>query len=719
MSAALERLDPFSASWFRRTKVSAQLQSESAECGLACLAMIATFYGYKTSVAELRDRFGSSGRGVTFADLISQAGELRLSSRPVRVALTSLNRLRLPAIIHWDLDHFVVLEDVRSTGVTITDPAIGRRTMPMEECSRHFTGVALELQPSPGFSKKAAPKSVRLGDFLKGTRGLGKSLALVLVVSLTLQAVSLTTPLLTQVVLDQALAAGDMSLVMVLAMSFAAVGLLQAGLGFARSLAIFHLGATLKFVWGARLFHHLIRLPLSYFERRQVGDVVSRFNSLGTIQSLLTNTVIEAILDGLLAVTTLAVMLAYSPKLTIVSVVALAAILILRMVVLPAQRSVTHTAILHAAKEDSHLLETLRGMLTIKSFGLESMREATWQGHAANEIRLGVASNLLPMTEKTIGGLVMAAENIVVIAWGASLVMSGDLTVGMLVAFIAYKSQFTGRASGLIDRLIEAKLASVHAERLADIVNEAEELEEVEPGQAIRFPVHGRIEAKDLAFRYGPSEAPVFENLNVSVEPGECLVIVGPSGVGKTTLLKVLMGLLKPASGRVIADGVELKPTALKCFREQVAAVMQEDTLLNGSILDNITLFDPTPNRELVHQVVGLAALTEVIGAMPMGYSTPVGDMGSSLSGGQRQRLLLARALYRKPKILFLDEATAHLDVLTEAKVHDALSKMGMTRVVISHRPGTTSLATKVLQLGKSVAAPEARVDSGREPVAA
>lgn len=699
MSRQFRPLNPFADAWFSKRRVAPQLQAESAECGLACLAMIATYHGYKTDVSELRARFGSSSRGVTLANMISVAGELRFTTRPLRLSLDNLTKLSLPAILHWNLDHFVVLCSASARSVRIIDPAVGERTLSMADCSKHFTGIALEIRPSPDFTVKPAPQRLGLRDFLSSSPGLLRALGILLVFSLALQSFALTVPLLTQLALDHAIVNGDDDLLVVLALAFTAMGVLQVGLGFVRTLGVLHLGAHLKFTWGARLFHHLLRLPLEFFERRHVGDILSKFNSLGTIQSLVTTTLVEALLDGLLATTTLAVMLLYSVKLTLISVTTIAVLVVVRSIVLPFHRSATHEAILDAAKEDTYLLESLRGMLTIKSFGLESLRESAWQGRAADEIRSGVASNLYPSTERSIGQLLLALENVAIICVGATLVMSSELTVGMLVAFIAYKAQFTSRAGGLIDRTIEIRLASLHSERISDIAFAEEEF----PGSALEhispMTVHGAIEVQNVSFQYGTTDPLVLDDLSLRIDRGECVVLVAPSGLGKTTLLKLMMGLVRPSKGKIVVDGRELTRDNIRQFRTQIAAVMQEDTLLSGSIAENIAAFAPSPDMERVQRAARLASIDDVIRAFPMGYSTQVGDMGSALSGGQRQRILLARALYRDPRILFLDEATAHLDVMAEADIHRSLAGLGITRVVISHRPSTAEIADRVIDI--------------------
>ncbi|WP_370307646.1 peptidase domain-containing ABC transporter [Sinimarinibacterium flocculans] len=679
---------------FRRTPVV--LQSESAECGLACIAMVLGYHGFACDLTTLRTRFSSSLRGATLADITRIAGDLQLASRALRLEPHSLRRLRTPCLLHWGMDHFVVLEDARAKRIKIIDPAIGRRTVGSDEVSSSFTGIALELTPTSAFAPAKAESPLRLTAFFRRVAGLPQALLRLLAFSIAIQLLALLMPLLTQLILDEVLTSADLQLLNVLAVGFALVVLLNVALSLARAMSILHLGAHLQFGWAANLFHHLIRLPLSYYEKRSVADILSRFRSLGAVQGLVSNTMIDTVIDGLMASTTLVVMFVYAPTLTFIPIFSVIVYLIVRFAIYAPQREAAQEALVQSAKENSHFLESLRGIIAIKGFGAEGARALSWQNRMADSIRSNVRSTAYSVTQPLIGQALFGLENIVVIWFAAGLVIEGHFSVGMMIAFLAYKAQFTSRANALVDKLLEFRLVSVHLERLADIALADREVAlDTLPNVA---SIQGRIELRDVHFRHADTDPYVLRGVTLIVEPGQCIAIVAPSGAGKTTLLKVMMGLLRPTTGKVLADGWDIH-SSLACYRKHVAAVMQEDALFSGTLIDNIAFFSASIDTERVEACAKMAAIHDDIVSMPMGYLTLVGDMGAAMSGGQRQRVLLARALYSQPQILFLDEATSHLDPQTEQRIHDSLAKLKITRVIVSHRRETTQIADSVVEL--------------------
>jgi ATP-binding cassette subfamily B protein RaxB len=680
-------------------RVPLVLQSEAAECGLACIAMCANYHGYEVDLGTLRAKLSASLRGVTLAQLMQMSSELNLSPRALRLELVALERLRVPSILHWDLDHFVVLEKVAGNKVWIIDPAIGRRVLTLEETSKHFTGVAMEVTPTQRFKAEKARHALSLGDFFRNARLLRPALLKLFGLSVALQVLAILAPFYTQIIIDQVLAARDHDLLTLLALGFGVVAFLHVSISALRSFIVMYFGAHLQFEWATRLFHHLIRLPMSFFEKRHMGDVVSRFRSLQPIQQLVTTTMVEAVIDGLMATTTLVVMLLYSPLLTLLPVVALLIYAVVRAAVYNYQREAAHESLIKSANENTHFLETLRGMLTIKSFSGEHLRESTWQNRLAESVRTNLRTSGISMAEGILNQFLFGMEAILVVWLGALAIMDGGLSVGMLIAFLAYKTQFTSRAAALIDKFMEYRLASVNLDRLSDIaLTEQETGLDVVPAQT--RPIEGRLELRGISFRYAPTDPLILGNVDLHIAAGECVAVVGPSGCGKTTLMKVMMGLLAPESGEILVDGRSLAEVTLRGYRRSIAGVMQEDCLLSGSLADNIAFFNQKPDMQLVERCARVAAVHDDIVAMPMGYFTQVGDMGAALSGGQKQRVLLARALYAQPQMLFLDEATSHLDLPTEARIHEELKKLEITRVVIAHRNETVAIADRVIRLG-------------------
>ncbi len=672
------------------------LQTEAAECGLASLGMVANYHGHRIDLAGLRRRFTVSLKGATLAYLMQAAGRLDLAPRALRLELDELRRLRTPCILHWDLNHFVVLKSADSRGAVIHDPALGPRRLALAEVSKHFTGIALELVPTAEFRPADERRRVRLRDLTGPITGLARSLGQVLLLALVLQAFALLAPFYMQWVVDGAVVAADRDLLTVLGIGFLLLAALQVGVAALRSWVVLYLGTTLNLQWLANVFSHLLRLPVAWFEKRHLGDVVSRFGAVTTIQRTLTSSFVEAVIDGLMAVATLAMMLVYSPALASIAVAAVAAYAALRAAFYAPLRRASEEHIVHAARQQSHFLETVRGVQSIKLFGRQDERRSRWLNLVVDATNRDLAVQKLSLGFRSVNGLVFGAERVVVVWVGAVLVLEASFSVGMLFAFMAYKEQFSARVAGLIDKLIELKMLQLQGERLADIVLTAPEERAPSPAPGI---ADASLEARGLSFRYSDTEPFVLQGCSFRIEPGESVAIVGPSGCGKTTLVKVMLGLLPATDGQVVVGGVDLQKLGVEPYRRLVGTVMQDDPLFAGSIADNVSFFDPAPDQEAIERCTRLAAIHDDIVAMPMGYHTLIGDMGAALSGGQRQRLLLARALYKRPRILFLDEATSALDVQRERQVNEAIRGLSLTRILIAHRPETIASAGRVIVL--------------------
>lgn len=682
--------------WQTARRLPLCLQTEAAECGLASLAMVAGWHGYRVDLATLRQRHPLSIKGVTLAHLIQVAGRLGLAGRPLRLELAELPQLATPCVLHWDLNHFVVLREASARGIVIHDPAAGLRRLSMAEASRHFTGIALELSPTAEFRRADERVRVRLRDLTGPVRGLGPALAQVLALAVALQALAVLAPFYLQWVVDGAVASGDRELLSVLAVGFLLLAAIQVAVGALRSWVVLYLGTTLNLQWLANVFSHLLRLPVAWFEKRHLGDVVSRFGAVTTIQRTLTSSFVEAVIDGLMAVVTLAMMLAYSVPLTLIALATVMAYGMARAAFYAPLKRATEEHIVHAARQQSHFLETVRGVQSIRLFGREDERRARWLNLAVDATNGDLRVQKLSLGFRSANGIAFGAERVAVVWLGALLVLDATLSTGMLFAFLAYKEQFSVRVAGLIDKAIELKMLKLQGERLADIVLTPAESQ---PRTAAVRVEDASLEVRNLSFRYSEMEPFVLRDCSFRIAPGESVAIVGASGCGKTTLVKLLLGLIPPTDGQVLVGGVDVQKMGLAAYRQLVGTVMQDDPLFAGSIADNVSFFDPSPNQEAIERCTRLAAVHEDIAAMPMGYHTLIGDMGAALSGGQRQRLLLARALYKQPRMLFLDEATSALDVQRERLVNEAIQSLQLTRILIAHRPETIASASRVIVL--------------------
>ncbi|MBQ5961866.1 peptidase domain-containing ABC transporter [Massilia sp. ZL223] len=684
-----------------------KLQTQAAECGLVCLAMIATAHGQHWDLNDLRRRFPLSLKGATLESIIAYSAELGLAARPLRLDLDELRELALPCILHWDLNHFVVLEKVSRADITILDPAVGRRRVAMADVSRHFTGVALELTPTVEFEEQPPKPRLSLSRLTGQVSGVWRSLAQIFALALVLELFAITGPILNQLVLDNVLTSGDLDLLDVLIAGFALLLLVQTFIALVRSWMVMVLGQTVGLQWVGNVFAHMVKLPADYFEKRHLGDITSRFSAVGAIQRTLTTSVVEAMLDGLMAITSLVMMFVYAPVLAVPVLISCAAYALMRRLSYQPYRNAAAERMVLSAKENTHFIETIRSIVPLKLYGREDERRARWQNLIVEVQNRDIKTARMNIWYACANTLIFGIENLVIFWLGARMVIhgqtgvAGGISVGMLFAFLSYKGQFTGRVAGLINYTVQLRMLSLHTERLGDIVLTERErdtedgnipyndLEHLEPS----------IELRNVSFRYATGEPWVLKDVNLTIRSGESVAITGPSGAGKTTLLKIALGLQQPTEGEVRYGGIPIRQLGLANVRKKIGTVMQDDALLSGSLTDNVTFFDTLPDRERVEQCARLANLHEEIVRMPMGFHTLVGDLGTGLSGGQKQRLLLARALYKQPKILALDEATSHLDVDNEKLITEALKRMDVTRMIIAHRPETIKGAQRIIKI--------------------
>lgn len=675
-------------------------QAEASECGLACLAMIASFHGLDTDLSALRQRYPLSLNGATLADLMIIAQQSQLLVRPLRADPEDLGALRLPCILHWKLNHYIVLKEVRRNHVVVHDPALGRQRLPLSEVNDHFTGVALEVWPGPNFVPRRERTRLSWGSLFGRVQGLSRALGGILLLALVLELFNLASPFYMQWILDHALPSRDTDLLLLLGIGFLLLVLLQNVISSLRAWLLMALGATFSLQWRANIYQHLTNLPIRWFEARHIGDIVSRFNATDVIQQTLTTGVFSALLDGLMVSATLVLMFVYSPLLSLLVLAATLLYLLLRLISYRPLRNATERQIVHSAKQSTHLLETLRGIKTIKLFERQPQRQSHWLHLFANELNADLATQKLGILYHQLNALLFGIENVVVIWVGASLVLDSVFTVGALMAFMAYKSQFTGRVASLVDALFDLRMLSLQGERLSDIVlskpdTHVTQCAEVNDANGN----NGSIRVESLAFRYGSNMPRVLDGVDFTVPSGQSLAIIGASGCGKSTLLKIMLGVLLPEVGSIHFNGGNCDASGLSYSRRHIGCVLQDDVLFAGSILDNIAFFDEQLDAQWAMECARRAAVHDEIMSMPMQYHTLVGDMGTVLSGGQKQRILLARALYKRPAILFLDEATSHLDGNNERLVNQAIAELSITRILVAHRMETVLSAERVIAL--------------------
>jgi len=676
------------------------LQSEAPECGIACVAMVASYHGFRTDLGAMRLRLAPSMKGVTLKHISTIAETMALTARGVKVALESLGQLKLPAILHWDMNHFVVLTRVAGDRITVNDPARGRRILTLKEASDHYTGVAMELTPTAGFKEHDERSRISAWQLVRSASGLKSAVTQVLLLSLVLEVLAIASPFFLQIVVDRVVVGRDRDLLAVLGIGFGLLAVMIAIITALRSWLGVYISTRLNLQLLDTLFARLLRLPLAWFEKRHIGDIVSRFRSVDAIQRTLSLTFLETVMDGVMVLVTFGVMLWYSPTLTLIVAIAAGLYGGLRWAMFGPQRRATDERIVHEAKAATHFIETLRGMMAIKLNLRETERRSAYLNHVVDQTNADVRVQNLALLQRAANVLIFGLENVIIIWLGATAVLDGQLSVGMLFAFLLFKLLFITRVNSLVDKTIEFRMLDLHADRVADIALAPPEGGGEMPAVARAEAPSAAfvLEARDLGFAYG-IEGFVFRGISLSLRPGETVAIVGPSGAGKTTLVKVLAGLLDRTEGSLTASGRDVRDWDRAAYRGRIGVVMQDDHLFVGTIEDNISFFDPQHDPQRARDCARLAMIDEDIMAMPMQYNTIVGSLGVALSGGQRSRVLLARALYRRPQILFLDETFDQLDLARERAITDGLRHTGIGLAIVSHRPDTVGAVDRIVRL--------------------
>ncbi len=684
---------------FKQRHLPVILQTEVTECGLACLAMVARYWGHDIDLNVLRHRFPVSLSGASLKSIMSVAGTLDLGTRPLRLDMEHLPELQLPAILHWDLNHYVVLKALKHNKALIHDPAVGLREIPLSKFSKHFTGVALELSPTAEFSPVDARLKPHLNLLWHRLVGLKRAIFQTLTLSLILQLIVLAMPFYLQLVVDGVLPNSDHKLLWALLLGFGGLAIMRAVAEATRGWAILVLGNQMSGQMVGNVFRHLVRLPVSYFEKRHVGDIISRIGSTTPIQEALTQSVVAVLIDGFMAVLMLIIMFLYSPLLGAIVLVSVGLLVLATLIIYPHMRRTQEEAIYTKAIENTHVIESIRSATGVKLFGREAQREAAWRNLYADVINANVAYGRYVVLQRFAETLLVGLQ-IVIVVYAAAKLMLGDgsgFTVGMLLAFLAYRQYFTDSITQLLEKGIEFRLLSLHLDRLADIVYAAPE--NLEEADSLLPEIKGHVTLKNIWFRYSLTDPWVIEDVSIDIPAGSMTTLTGKSGGGKTTLMKLMLGLYHPTGGQVLIDGIPMPELGIRNWRSKIGVVMQDDKLLSGTIAENISFFDPEMDMERVLRAAKAAQIHAEIGQIPMNYMAMVGDMGSILSGGQKQRVLLARALYHEPAVLFLDEGTANLDVETEKQIVDVISDMNLTRIIVAHRPAFLQKSTQVVSI--------------------
>ncbi|HEY9027845.1 MAG TPA: peptidase domain-containing ABC transporter [Burkholderiaceae bacterium] len=686
------------------------LQSERAECGLACVCMIAAWHGYDVDLLTLRQQHTFTAMGATLRQLVDVAARIKLSCRPLKVPLESLDKLALPAILHWDLDHFVVLREVRADGtLVIHDPAVGVRRVPRAQASQSYTGVAVEMSRAPDFQPVRRRSVLPFRRLLRGALPSWSPVWHGALFAAIAQTLALCLPKLAQFAVDVVAPSGSALDADMVGLGALAIAVCVFVASLARGVAFVYVGTAIHGHLARGMFRHLLALPLRFFQRQQSAELIARFDSLRSLQRILSATFVEALVDGGAMLVAIAFVATNGLALAAAGVACMSLYAVLRAWNQERFVQLTEEQLIRGARVQANFVESIRGIESIKAHNGLPLRISAWDSQLVAWFNASTRLNAQVAFHSA------AALALQVLTFGTCLwlglrgAMRGELTLGALVASLSLLQIFSFRFTTLVDKAAEYGMLSIHKTRLSDIYA-AEAEDHMEPRDALRgHELQGRLTLSGVSFRHAPDAPWTLQEASLDIAPGDFVAITGASGGGKTTLLRVMLGLLEPEHGSVAIDGLDIGRYGKGRYRDRIAAVLQNDVLFSGSIVENICAFDPMPDMAWIEECARMAGLADAIAAMPMGYRTLVGDMGALLSGGQQQRLFLARALYRRPRILFLDEATSHLDVAKEREINASVAALGITRIVFAHRLETIRAAHVVYRLAEGRLVRQAR----------
>ncbi len=681
----------------RRTIQHVQ-QLEAADCGAACLAMVLRYYGKSERLDDIREIMGIGRDGASALTILRAAESYGLRGRGIKVEIDSLDYLKPATILHWGFNHFVVFDSVSKHGVTIVDPASGRRFIDIERFRRSFTGVAIELEPSQDFAASDEERSL-VWSYLKQLMSERPVLARVVVTSVLLRIFALSLPLLTGFIVDRVVPRSDLHLLIVIGAGLGMMVVFQFLSSLIRAHLLLQLRTNLDTKMTLGFVDYLVDLPYMFFQRRAEGDLMMRVNSNATIRELLTSNSLSALLDGSLVLIYLLFILLLSPTIGLL-VLALGGLQVgIFLLSRHRYRELMAQGLEAQAQSQSYLVQLLGGIETLKAMGAEHRAVEHWSDLFVDELNVSLARGRLAALVDSLMDALRTASPLLILAVGTVLVLDGGLSLGMMLALNALAASFLLPLSSLVTSAIQMQLLASYVERIDDVLRQPPEQARGKRAQAPRLS--GAIRLEEVSFRYSPYTPHVVREVSLDIAPGTVVALVGQSGSGKSTLAKLLLGLYPPSTGRIYYDGKHLAELDLRSVRQQLGIVPQTPYVFANSVRANIALGNPRIPLHRIEDAARRACVHEVIAAMPMGYETLVGGGGGALSGGERQRLALARALVNDPAILLLDEATSALDAKTEAAVINNLERLRSTRIIIAHRLSTIVHADLILVMDR------------------
>jgi ATP-binding cassette, subfamily B, bacterial HlyB/CyaB len=681
-------------------------QHDETDCGAACLAMLTTYYGTPVGVARLRDLANTDQEGASLWSVAQAAESIGFRARGLKLAYEALKQITVPAIVHWEGFHYMVLYEAGKKHVIVGDPAIGIRKLSLDEFRRGWSGRVLELIPTARL-KSVTPIRGSYARFGAAIRPYRSLLIEVIVASLFLNLFGLALPLFTQVIVDRVVGLHTVDLLNTLLAGMLLVVLMQTAIGAVRRLLLIHIATHVDVSLLADFLRHVMSLPMKFFDLRRVGDVVSRVGENDKIRGAMVGTLPGLVLDVFLAFGYLIFLIYYNLRLTLLVVALIPFFILLTLVFTPAMRRNRKEWFAKNAEQWSFLIESIAGIATIKTMAVEASVRWKWENLFVDSAILGRREAHLETAYSVISGFLSTLASVLMLWYGAHQVVESRMSIGELIAFTALASNLIQPVLRLSDSWAGLQDVRNAVHRLNDIFDASPE--ESQTRSLMSLPrIEGGIRFENVSFRYTPGQdRPTLAGLSFEISPGEKIAVVGRSGSGKTTLAKLILGFYLPSEGRVFIDGHDIRTLSKRDLRRRIGVVPQDVFLFSGTISENIAFGDPDVHFERIVAAAQVAGVHDFVSDMASGYDTKVGERGMSLSGGQRQRVALARALLRDPDLIILDEATSALDTESERAIQANLDNAcrGRTTIIVAHRLSTVQNCDRifVIDLGALV----------------
>ncbi len=679
-------------------------QQSAVDCGVTCLVMIGRYWGKRFDLNQLRHLANVDRRGASLKGLMIAAEAIGFAPRPVKASLDQLAQQPLPAIAHWEGRHYIVVYAVTARTVIVADPELGPRTLSHATFLAGWTGYTLLLQPTAMLQQTAEAKP-SLGRFVELLKPHWRVLGEIALASLLIQVFGLVTPIMTQLLLDRVVVQRSGTTLVAVGIGLVLFSVFRVGLSSLRRYLLYHTANRIDLALIVGFVSHALRLNLSYFETRYVGDITSRIGENQKIRQFLTGDALNTLLDMSTVFIYIGLMFWYSWQMALLVLLLIPLLAAVALISTPFLQQISRESFTAQAKEGSYLIEALSGIGTIKSMGIERRVRWHWEQLLSRYIKLNFSSQILRERMHFASSMIETLISRVLLLIGIWQVINDQLTIGQLMAFTMVMGNVISPFMGLIDLWDDFQEVLIAVERLNDVIDAPAE-EAMTAGQLLLPAIEGHIRFENVTFRYNlESPTNTLQNLSFEVTPGQTVAIVGRSGSGKTTVAKLLLGLYLPTDGKIAIDGHDLTTISLKSLRQQVGVVDQNTFLFGGSIRENLMIAHPEASEAAMLDAAKIAGVDQFVATMPMGYDTQIGEGGGMLSGGQRQRLAIARALLGQPRLLVLDEATSSLDAQTERLIQDNLGAIlhRQTSFIIAHRLSTVRHADLILVLDQGV----------------